>query len=169
MTAATGHDGGEVSAGPPQAALAFGAARGGQSATADTALVTYLKQHQDGATWLVAVSSANQSATIQLASGQPVMAIGGFSGTDPAISLTRFKSLVASGKLRYFDVTSGGFGRAGAANAEFARFARAGGLGGGGGLFGGTSAATSAITSWVKSHGTTVAIGTSKSQTLYQL
>ncbi len=34
------------------------------------------------------------------------MAIGGFSGSDPAITLTQFKKLVKEGKVKYF-LTSG--------------------------------------------------------------
>ncbi len=45
-----------------------------EKSQADSQLVQYLLRHQHGATWLVAVASVNESAAIQLTSGQPVMA-----------------------------------------------------------------------------------------------
>jgi hypothetical protein len=100
--------------GPPPGAVGGGPGAGGPAGPAgpagsggfargqtDPALISYLKQHQGGATWLVAVSSANESASIQLTTGRPVMAMGGFSGRDPALSVTQLKALVGSGKLRY--------------------------------------------------------------------
>ncbi|MDQ6743872.1 MAG: glycosyl transferase, partial [Candidatus Dormibacteraeota bacterium] len=82
-------------------AVPAGAPGGSGRGTADPALISYLERHQGTATWLVAVNSANESAAIQLASGRPVMAMGGFSGSDPALSVARLKALVSSGSLRY--------------------------------------------------------------------
>nr|MDQ6920843.1 hypothetical protein [Candidatus Dormibacteraeota bacterium] len=82
-------------------AVPAGAPGGSGRGTADPALISYLEQHQGTATWLVAVNSANESAAIQLASGRPVMAMGGFSGSDPALAVVRLKALVSSGSLRY--------------------------------------------------------------------
>ncbi len=45
-----------------------------EKSQADSQLVQYLLRHQHDATWLVAVASVNESAAIQLTSGQPVMA-----------------------------------------------------------------------------------------------
>ncbi len=41
------------------------------------------------------------SAPIIIASGQPVITIGGFNGGDPAPTLAQFEQLVAQGKVRY--------------------------------------------------------------------
>jgi hypothetical protein len=64
--------------------------------------------------------------------------MGGFTGSDPAMPLTKLKSYIASGKLRYvlLDSASGGFG---------------GGMGGPGG-----GQANSAATAYVKSTCTVV-------------
>ena len=72
------------------------------------ALVDYLVANLGDATWLVAVSGANQAASIQLASGAPVMAMGGFSGADPAPTLEQLQAYVRDGSLRY--VLAGGPG-----------------------------------------------------------
>jgi hypothetical protein len=39
---------------------------------------------------------------VQLATGDPVMAIGGFNGSDPAPSLEQFQRYVAAGRIHYF-------------------------------------------------------------------
>ncbi len=46
-------------------------------------------------------------AGLQLASGVPVMPIGGFMGSDPAPTLAQFQQDVATGQVRYF-VEGGG-------------------------------------------------------------
>ena len=53
-------------------------------------------------TWVAATISANQAAGYQLATRKPVMAIGGFNGTDPAPTLAQFQSYVARGRIHYF-------------------------------------------------------------------
>ena len=56
--------------------------------------------------------NSNSAAGYQLATGDPVMAIGGFDGkTDPAPTLARFERDVAAKKVHYF--ISGGTGGGG--------------------------------------------------------
>jgi hypothetical protein len=58
------------------------------------------------------VGSSN-AAGYQLAARAPVMAVGGFNGTDPAPTLARFQGLVAAGDIHYFiggHDAMGGFG-----------------------------------------------------------
>jgi len=47
------------------------------------------------------VGSQN-AASYQLATGDPVMAIGGFNGSDPSPTLEEFKADVAAGTIHYF-------------------------------------------------------------------
>ena len=49
-------------------------------------------------TWVAAAIGSNEAAGYQLATGQPVMAIGGFNGTDPAPTLAQFERYVAAGQ-----------------------------------------------------------------------
>ncbi len=79
------------------------------SRTPNAALVWLLEQNSDHFTWVSAIVGANNSAGVQLATGDPVMAIGGFNGTDPAPSLEQFQQYVQEGKIHYF-IASGGFG-----------------------------------------------------------
>jgi 4-amino-4-deoxy-L-arabinose transferase-like glycosyltransferase len=53
-------------------------------------------------TWVAATVNSNSAAGYQLASDDPVMAIGGFNGTDPTPSLAQFEKYVAEGKIHYF-------------------------------------------------------------------
>lgn len=135
------HTGSIPTAGPSSTAM-----RGSNNETsqADSQLVQYLLRHQHGATWLVAVASANESAAIQLTSGQPVMAVGGFNGSDTPLTLEQFKQLVKDGKVNYYAISSHGRG--------------GGGPGGG----------NNEITAWVKQTGTVVNYGGSD-VTLYKL
>jgi hypothetical protein len=75
---------------------------------ADRALLSYLKAHQGNATWLVATGSAQSAASIELATGRPALAMGGFSGSDPAMTAARLQQLVRSGQLRYVLLGGGG-------------------------------------------------------------
>ncbi|MDQ6697107.1 MAG: glycosyltransferase family 39 protein [Actinomycetota bacterium] len=137
-----------VSAGPSSGG-GFGGNMGGVS-TADTGLVSYLEQHQGSAKYLVAAFGSQSSSSIIIASGKPVVTIGGFNGSDNAPTLAQFEKLVSSGQLRYVLVSSGG------------------GFGGAGGPGGGSSE----LTTWITAHGTAVsssAYGGTTSGTLYRL
>jgi 4-amino-4-deoxy-L-arabinose transferase-like glycosyltransferase len=46
------------------------------------------------------------AASYQLAADEPVMAIGGFNGTDPAPTLAQFEKYVTEGRIHYF-ISSG--------------------------------------------------------------
>ena len=88
----------------------------------------FLLANQQGATWIAAVDSANTSAPIQLSTKQPVMAIGGFNGSDSALTLQSFKQLVATGKVRYHVVDSRSRGGGPGGNSEIAQWAMSSGV-----------------------------------------
>lgn len=52
--------------------------------------------------WAAATYSAQNAALYQLESGVPVMALGGWLGTDPAPTLDQFRGLVVDGRVGYF-------------------------------------------------------------------
>jgi 4-amino-4-deoxy-L-arabinose transferase-like glycosyltransferase len=78
----------------------FGGNFGGPS-TANKAMLDFLQANTQGMEYLVAVQSANQGAPLVLASGRPVLYMGGFSGSDPVIDAQGLAQLVAAGRLRY--------------------------------------------------------------------
>ncbi|MFF7495082.1 ArnT family glycosyltransferase [Streptomyces rubiginosohelvolus] len=127
-------------------------------ATVDTEAQALLTMDADDYTWVAAAVGAQNAASYQLATGDPVMAIGGFNGSDPSPTLDRFKKYVAEGKIHYF-VSGGGMGggtgggmRGGTAGEV------GGGMGGGpGGM--GSSGTSSQISSWVTENFTEVTVG----------
>jgi 4-amino-4-deoxy-L-arabinose transferase-like glycosyltransferase len=70
-------------------------------------LTGFLAANRGTATYLLAVPNARLAAPLILATGQPVMAMGGYLGTDPILTPPSLERLVADGRLRY--VMLGGF------------------------------------------------------------
>jgi hypothetical protein len=80
----------------------------------DQGLIGLLEQNRGSATYLVAVEGAMSAAPLILATRQPVMAMGGFVGRDPAPTVAQLQAMVASGDLRYVLLGNmRGFGRGG--------------------------------------------------------
>ncbi|MFD8013825.1 ArnT family glycosyltransferase [Streptomyces sp. NPDC058955] len=69
-----------------------------------------LLRDADAYTWAAATVGAQNAAGYQLATEKPVMAIGGFNGSDPSPTLAQFKRYVAEGKIHYFIGGDGGMG-----------------------------------------------------------
>jgi hypothetical protein len=86
---------------------ALGGLLNGGNPSAD--LVQLLRQGSAGYTWTAATVGSNSAAGVQIASGEPIMAVGGFNGTDPAPTLAQFQQWVEQGKIHYF-LGGGGFG-----------------------------------------------------------
>ncbi|HAJ56037.1 MAG TPA: 4-amino-4-deoxy-L-arabinose transferase, partial [Lactobacillus sp.] len=87
-----------TSAGP--SLLTSGGNSGGiGSGSVDSGLLKYVEKHQGSAKYLFATSNASTAAPYIIKSGKAVMAIGGFNGTDPAITLKQFKALVKKGDM----------------------------------------------------------------------
>ncbi|WP_370745915.1 ArnT family glycosyltransferase [Mycolicibacterium brumae] len=64
-----------------------------------TALVAAAAPGRD---WAAAAIGSNNAAGYQLVAGAPVLAVGGFNGTDPAPTLEQFQRYVADGRIGYF-------------------------------------------------------------------
>jgi 4-amino-4-deoxy-L-arabinose transferase-like glycosyltransferase len=97
--------GGQPGAGrfPGAAGRGFAGGAGlGRDTQVNSALTKLLKNGAAGYTWVAATVGAESAAPFQLASGEPIMAIGGFNGTDPAPTLAEFEKLVAEHKIHYF-------------------------------------------------------------------
>jgi len=107
-------------------------------------LVDYLVANRGHATWIVAVTSAFQAGSIQLEAGLPVMAMGGFTGSDPAPTLAQLQGYIASGQLR-FVIAGGGMG----------------------GAWGRPTGGSSGVTAWVTTACTAVDLGTAGGSGLY--
>jgi len=145
-TATTAHTGSIPSAGPASGGGPGGGMPGGvrgpggltrgttggllDGSTSTGTITAMLQKDADSYTWAAAAIGSNVASGYQLASQEPVMAIGGFNGSDPSPTLAQFKQYVANGEIHYFIASGGGMG------------------GGGMSPGGGTS---NQITSWVES------------------
>ena len=94
----------------PAAAPATAAPVAARVAALDTATLDYLVANQGAANWIVAVSDATSAGQIELSTGRAVMAMGGFTGSDNALTLERLQAAVASGDLRFVSTGGGGGG-----------------------------------------------------------
>ncbi|MDN5920709.1 MAG: glycosyl transferase, partial [Pseudonocardia sp.] len=72
------------------------------SPTPSAAVTTLLNTDAARYTWVAAAVSSNQAAGYQLGTGGPVIALGGFNGTDPFPTLQGFQQLVADGEVHWF-------------------------------------------------------------------
>ncbi|QQS01672.1 MAG: glycosyltransferase family 39 protein [Austwickia sp.] len=113
------------------------------AATPSTAVVQALQANAGSYRWVAATIGSQNAAGLQLGTGEPVMPIGGFNGSDPSPTLAQFQSYVTSGQIHYF-LAGGGMG----------------------GRQNGGSNAAAQISAWVQANYTSVNIG---GQTFYDL
>jgi 4-amino-4-deoxy-L-arabinose transferase-like glycosyltransferase len=85
---------------------------GGGGLNVNPALIDYLTPRTQGMKYLMAVPSSMQGADYVLATGRPVLYMGGFMGEDAVVTPESLAQLVSSGQLRYiyWDARGGGFG-----------------------------------------------------------
>ncbi len=119
-----------------------GGGPGGGETSTSAALTKALETDAGRYRWVAATSGSQSAATLELSSGEPVMAIGGFSGEGGNLTLAQFEAYVKKGEIHYW----------------------IGGAGMGGGP--GRSGSTSQIEEWVTQHYKSVTIG---GQTVYDL
>jgi 4-amino-4-deoxy-L-arabinose transferase-like glycosyltransferase len=113
----------------------------GGNTEVSSALTALLRRGASGYRWAAATVSSDGAAPLQLASGDPIMAIGGFNGTDPAPTLAEFQRYVADHEVHYFV----------GANPD---------------SFGGDSGDAARITAWVTAHFSAQTVG---GDTVYDL
>ncbi|WP_433211145.1 ArnT family glycosyltransferase [Dactylosporangium sp. CS-047395] len=111
--------------------------------TPSSEVVAALRADASRYTWVAAAVGSNNASGYQLATELPVMAIGGFNGSDPAPSLAQFQQYVRDGKIHYF---IGGSGLGGQSN--------------------GGSSVSAEIAAWVEANYTATTVGNT---TLYDL
>lgn len=113
------------------------------ASTPSTAVVAALSADAQKYTWVAAAVGSQTAAGLQLGTQLPVMAVGGFNGSDPSPTLAQFQQYVAQGQIHYFAGAGRGFGNQN-----------------------GGSSSSSEISSWVQANFTSVTIGGS---TFYDL
>ena len=125
--------------GPGDGGFGVGGGLGGDT-TVSSALTRLLEQDASSYKWVAATEGSESAAPLELATGDAVMAIGGFNGTDPWPTLAVFKELVAKHEIHYY-------------------------VGQGSQSFGG-GRGSSAIASWIAAHFKKQTVG---GQTVYDL
>jgi 4-amino-4-deoxy-L-arabinose transferase-like glycosyltransferase len=106
----SGHASFPGTAGTPGTAPAGGLA-GGTTTTltaAEQRIYQYVSAHRDGAGYLMATGSWIEAGTYILATGQEVLAMGGFTGSVPEPTLAGVRELVRTGQLRFFLISGTG-------------------------------------------------------------
>jgi 4-amino-4-deoxy-L-arabinose transferase-like glycosyltransferase len=105
---------------------------GGPNGSINQKLLDYVTKHNTGETYLFATTNAGSAESYIIKTGKAVMAMGGFSGSEPILNVEKLKELVKNKAVKYFLIPSGsGFG----------------GPGGGG---------SSEVLDWIRSHGTLI-------------
>ncbi len=110
-----------------------GSSGNNQGLQVNQALLDYLQKNTQGSEYLMAVPSSMQGADYVIATGRPVLYMGGFMGEDQVLTPDKLAQLVAEGKLRY--VYWDGRGRDG---------------------FAGQQGTQASINQWITTHGTVV-------------
>jgi 4-amino-4-deoxy-L-arabinose transferase-like glycosyltransferase len=137
--------GGSPGGGSPRLGGRQGGGMGGllDAATVPAAMKSLVETDADGYTWAAAAIGSQNASGYQLATGKPVMPVGGFNGSDPSPTLAQFQQYVAARKIHYF-IGGGGFGFTG---------------GGRGGSSTGGSNAGAQISAWVAATFTAKTVG----------
>jgi 4-amino-4-deoxy-L-arabinose transferase-like glycosyltransferase len=122
-TASATHSGSIPTSGPASAAGGGfgGGTRGGGPGNEQTSSEIASLLAKTDTQWAAATTGAMSGASLELASGKSVIAIGGWDGSDPAPTLAEFQQYVQEGKIAYF--VSGGMGMGGGrGNSEIAQW-----------------------------------------------
>ncbi|AKP66801.1 glycosyltransferase family 39 protein [Companilactobacillus ginsenosidimutans] len=110
----SGESSGMPTAGPDLLSNPGSSGGGIGSGSTNSKLLSYLEKHQGNAKYLFATDDSSTAAPYIIKTGKAVMAMGGFNGTDQAITLAQFKKMVKSGEVKYY--YSGG--KTGSANTK---------------------------------------------------
>ncbi|MCL6477816.1 MAG: glycosyltransferase family 39 protein [Peptococcaceae bacterium] len=115
---------GQRAAGPRPAAVS------GTDSGAKDKLLEYVTRNNTGEKFLFATTDTNTAAPYIIQTGKAVMAMGGFSGGDPILTVERIEKMVADKEVKFFLIPAGS------------------GAGGGRG--------SSEVMDWIRAHGTEV-------------
>jgi 4-amino-4-deoxy-L-arabinose transferase-like glycosyltransferase len=106
----------------------------GGNTKVSSALAALLEKDAARYRWAAATVGTQSAAPLQLATRQPMLAIGGFNGTDPVPTLAQFERMVSAGEIHYF-------------------------VGANSSSFGGGTGPAAQITAWVAAHFTARTVG----------
>lgn len=129
----------------------------GGSSAVDQKLISYLTANQGKATYLMATIRSTSAESMIVATNKPVMALGGYLGSDSILTQSQLTTLIKDGTVRYFLLQAGPGTQNTTTNDVSTQAPEPIGQtngNGGGGLLG--SGQNQQLTSWVQSHCSTV-------------
>ncbi|WP_339995864.1 ArnT family glycosyltransferase [Priestia aryabhattai] len=83
---------------------------GGMNAEVNKKLLNYLTKNNTGEKYLFATTDSTSAAPYIIKTGKPVMAMGGFSGSDPILTVSKLKAMIKKGEVKYFYLSGMGKG-----------------------------------------------------------
>ncbi len=86
--------------------LASSSGGGFADASVDTGLIAYLEKNNTGETYLFGTTDATTAGPYIIKTQKAVMAMGGFNGTDPTLSVSELKTMIKNGEIKYFYIPS---------------------------------------------------------------
>lgn len=72
----------------------------------DTGLLSYLQENNTGEEYLFATLTTVTAAPYIINTDESVLALGGFNGTDPILTVSELKKFIKEGKVKYFLLSS---------------------------------------------------------------
>jgi 4-amino-4-deoxy-L-arabinose transferase-like glycosyltransferase len=83
-----------------------GRTRGGRETQINSKLLQYVTSHNTGEKYLFATTNAMSAAPYIIETGKPVMAMGGFSGSDPILTVSKLEEMVKTKEVKFFLIPS---------------------------------------------------------------
>jgi 4-amino-4-deoxy-L-arabinose transferase-like glycosyltransferase len=124
------------------------------SPTAAERLMEFLKANHGSEKYLLAAQSSQPVAPLIISTGEPIVAIGGFMGADPTVTVNEFARMAEQGQFRYMLIAGqapGGLNGRNGTGREKGQGPRA--FPGAGGNFGNRGGFQFEIAKWVRQHG----------------
>ncbi|MBF2513131.1 ArnT family glycosyltransferase [Listeria marthii] len=75
-------------------------------ASVDSGLISYLQKNNTGETYLFGTTDATTAGPYIIKTKEAIMALGGFNGTDPTLTVKQLKQMIKSGEIKYFYLPS---------------------------------------------------------------
>ncbi|EAC6872335.1 phospholipid carrier-dependent glycosyltransferase [Listeria monocytogenes] len=75
-------------------------------ASVDSDLISYLQKNNTGETYLFGTTDATTAGPYIIKTKEAVMALGGFNGTDPTLTVKQLKQMIQAGEIKYFYLPS---------------------------------------------------------------
>jgi len=91
---------------------------GGPNFGINDKLLEYVTENNTGETYLFATTDSHTAQSYIIDTGKAVMAMGGFSGSDPILTVEKLKQMVANKEVKFFLIPSSGSGRGGGGSSE---------------------------------------------------